>query len=106
MLYNPAMPETANSHLGRVLAQLRLYEHPLLSFSASAQGDAVEVAIQLKDACVSMHTYFFQLHPRDLDDPQFEWSFQRQFYNALHDYVIEMFTRTPQDRSERRIGNL
>jgi len=100
------MLEMTNPRLERVLAQLRLYDHPLLSFSASAQGEGVEVSIQLKDACVPMHTYFFQLHPRDLDDPQFEWSFQRQFYDALHDYVIEMFTRTPQDRSERQIKNL
>jgi hypothetical protein len=43
-----------------------------------------------------------RVHPRDLDHPQFEWSFQRQLYDALHDYFVEMFVRTPQDRVERR----
>jgi hypothetical protein len=39
---------------------------------------------------------------RDLDNPQFEWSFQRQLYDALHDYFVEMFIRTPQDRADRQ----
>jgi len=28
--------------------------------------------------------------------------FQRQLYDALHDYFVEMFIRTPQDRADRR----
>jgi hypothetical protein len=96
------MPETANARLDRVLDQLRLYEHPLLNFSARANGEGVEVAIRFKDESVPVHTYFFDLHPRDLDHPQFEWNFQRQLYDALHDYFVEMFIRTPQDRAERR----
>ncbi|HEY6770297.1 MAG TPA: hypothetical protein VI386_36605 [Candidatus Sulfotelmatobacter sp.] len=96
------MPESANLRLERVLAQLRLYEHPLLSFSARAKGDGVEVIIQFKDSSFPVHTYYFDLHPRDLDSPQFEWSFQRLLYDSLHDYFVEMFIRTPQDRVERR----
>jgi hypothetical protein len=88
--------------LDRVLAQLQLYEHPLLEFSARGKGDGVEVIIQFKDSAVPVHTYYFDLHPRDLDHPQFEWAFQRQLYDALHDYLIEMFIRTPQDRAERQ----
>jgi len=42
------MSEFAQSRLDRVLAQLRLYEHPLLNFSAQAQGEAVEVISQFK----------------------------------------------------------
>ena len=95
------MPE-ANARLDRVLAQLRLYEHPLLSFTARAKGNAVEVIIQFKDSTIPVHTYYFDLHPRDLDDPQFEWAFQRQLYDALHDYFVEMFIRTPQDRRLRQ----
>ena len=75
---------------------------PLLNFSARSKGEGVEVIIQFKDASVPVHTYYFELHPRDLDHPQFEWSFQRQLYDALHDYFVEMFIRTPQDRVERR----
>ena len=102
MFYNPSMPDSNHARLNRVLAQLRLYEHPLLIFSARAKGEGVEVIIQFKDATIPVHTYYFDLHPRDLDDSQFEWSFQRQLYDALHDYFVEMFIRTPQDRAERR----
>ena len=96
------MSETANVRFARVLAQLRLYEHPLLEFGAQAKGDSVEVIIRFKNPPVAVHTYYFDLHPRDLDHPQFEWTFQRQLYDCLHDYLIEMFTRTPQNRTERQ----
>jgi hypothetical protein len=96
------VPESANPRLDRVLTQLRLYEHPLLNFSARAKADGVEIIIKFKDGSVAVHTYHFDLHPRDLDDSQFEWSFQRQLYDALHDYFMEMFIRTPQDRTDRR----
>jgi hypothetical protein len=96
------VPEAINSRLDRVLDQLRLYEHPLLNFSARPKGEGVEVIIQFKDETVPVHTYYFDLHPRDLDHPQFEWSFQRQLFDALHDYFMEMFIRTPQDRADRQ----
>jgi hypothetical protein len=96
------VPAASDSHLDRVLAQLRLYEHPLLDFSARVRGEGVEVVMQFKNPPVPVHTYFFHLYPRDLDHPQFEWTFQRQLYDALHDYLVEMFTRTPQNRSERQ----
>ena len=96
------MSESSNSRLDRVLEQLRLYEHPLLTFSARPKADGVEVIIRFKDDSIPVHTYYFDLHPRDLDHPQFEWQFQRQLYDALHDYLVEMFIRTPQDRAERR----
>jgi len=102
LLYNPIVSEDENSRLERVLTQLRLYEHPLLDFSARVKGEGVEVIIQFKDDRVPVHTYYFDLHPRDLDDPQFEWAFQRQLYDALHDYFVEMFIRTPQDRADRQ----
>jgi hypothetical protein len=101
MLYNSAMPDPSQVRLERVLAQLRLYEHPLLNFSARGKLEGVEVIIKFKDESIPVHTYYFDLHPRDLDDPQFEWSFQRQLYDALHDYFVEMFIRTPQDRADR-----
>jgi hypothetical protein len=96
------MPNHAEIRLERVLAQLLLYEHPLLNFFARAKGEGVEVIIKFKDETVPVHTYYFDLHPRDLDDPQFEWSFQRQLFDALHDYFVEMFIRTPQDRADRQ----
>ena len=92
----------SHARLERVLAQLQLYEHPLLDFTARTKADGVEVIIQFKNSPVPVHTYYFDLHPRDLDHPQFEWTFQRQLYDCLHDYLIEMFTRTPQDRDQRQ----
>jgi hypothetical protein len=88
--------------LRRVREQLRLYEHPLLEFSVRGKGEGVEVVIEFKNSLVPVHTYYFDLHPRDLDHPQFEWTFQRQLFDCLHDYIIEMFTRTPQSRAERQ----
>jgi hypothetical protein len=98
--------ESNNSRLERVLAQLRLYEHPLLDFSARANGDGVELIIQFKNPPVPVHTYYFDFHPRDLDSSQFEWTLQRQLYDCLHDYLVEMFIRTPQDRLERQRDGL
>ena len=92
----------ANDRLERVRNQLRLYEHALLDFSARAKGEAVEVSIRFRNPPVPVHTYIFEMHPRDLDHPQFEWTFQRQLYDCLHDYMIEMFIRTPQDRALRQ----
>ena len=94
------MSDQPELRLQRVLEQLRLYEHPLLEFSARSKFEGVEVIIQFKTPVVPVHTYYFDLHPRDLDHPQFEWTFQRQFFDCLHDYIIEMFTRTPQNRAE------
>ncbi len=99
------MPDPS-PRLQRVLDQLRLYEHPLLAFDAHANGDRVQVTINFKNSPVPVHTYTFDIHPRDLDHPQFEWTFQRQLYDCLHDYLIEMFTRTPQSRKERQSERL
>ena len=103
--YNALVP-ASNLRLERVRNQLRLYEHPLLDFSARAKGEAVEILIQFRNPPVPVHTYIFEIHPRDLDHPQFEWAFQRQLYDCLHDYVIEMFIRTPQDRALRQRESL
>ena len=96
--YNSPVADSSNPRLQRVLDQLSLYEHPLLRFDARPQGEGVEVIIQFRDPPVPVHTYCFSMHPRDLDHPQFEWTFQRQLYACLHDYLIEMFARTPQTR--------
>ncbi|MGA2965814.1 MAG: hypothetical protein ABSD64_06335 [Terriglobales bacterium] len=84
--------------LQKVLDQLRLYDHPLLTFSARENSGVIEVLIDLKDSAIPIHTYVFPVHPRDLDHPLFAWHLQRQLYDGLHDYFIEMFTHTPQER--------
>src|SRR5437588_9674142 len=78
------MEKKKNNGLERVLEQLRLYEHPLLAFDAREKGDSVEVIIRFKNPDIPVHTYYFDLHPRDLEHPQFEWTFQRQLYDCLH----------------------
>ena len=90
----------ANNNLERVLSQLALYDHPLLSFDAREKGNSVEVLINFKSPPVPVHTYTFELHPRELESSQFAWNFQRQLYDSLHDYFIEMFRRTPQTRPD------
>jgi hypothetical protein len=90
------------SRLERVEQQLRLYEHPLVEFEARQKGEAVELVIRPRFIEPAVHTYYFDLHPRDLDDPQFEWAFQRLILDCLHDYLVEMFVRTPQSRREHQ----
>ena len=90
----------STSRLERVLQQLRLYEHPLIVFEARAKGDGVELILRPRFTDPPVHTYYFDLHPRDLDDAQFEWTLQRQIFDCLHDYLVEMFIRTPQHRRE------
>ena len=95
---SPEYNEPVSDSLRKVRDHLQLYEHPLLAFSARDNNGVVEVLIDLKNSSVPVHTYVFPIHPRDLDHPQFTWHLQRQLYDALHDYFIEMFARTPQDR--------
>jgi hypothetical protein len=85
-------------HLEKVRRELARYEHPLFSFDAEAAagGGGVEVWIRFKPAGAEVHNYQFLLQPREIDNKQFPWTFQRQLYDCLHDYVIEMFTCNPQ----------
>lgn len=85
-----------SGQLEKVRQALAEYEHPLFAFAARADGDSVTVEIRFQNPPVPVHTYEFSLAPREIDGPQFTWSFQRQLYDCLHDYVVEMFTRNPQ----------
>lgn len=84
--------------LEKVLAEAARYEHPLLRFSARERDGGIELVIQLADPPPGIHTYYAPLHPRDIDHPQFPWTFQRYLYDCMHDYLVEMFVRTPQSR--------
>ena len=92
------MPVAENSHLDRVRDLLSKYEHPLMTFSAVELGDRIQVVIQAKNITVPVHTYYIDLHPRDLESPQLQWTLERQIYDGLHDYIIEMFTHAPHTR--------
>ena len=80
----------------KVKAELARYEHPLFVFDARPSGDGVEIEIRFKPAGVDVHLYTFQMQPQEIEHKQFPWTFQRQLYDCLHDYIIEMFTRNPQ----------
>jgi hypothetical protein len=90
-----------SSKLIAVQEHLKLYEHPLITFSARENNGTIEVLIDFKNSPVPVHTYVLPIHGRDLDQSQLTWHLQRQIYDGLHDYFIEMFTRTPQDRPEQ-----
>jgi len=87
-----------NGNLEKVRAELARYEHPLFTFDAREAGEAVEVVIEFRGTEPAVHTYVYLLQPRDIEQAQFPWTFQRQLYDCLHDYVVEMFTRNPQCR--------
>ena len=80
----------------KVRCELARYEHPLFSFDARGKDGNVEIEIRLKSSREPVHTYFYEVHRRDIEHVQFPWMFQQQLYNCLHDYIIEMFTRNPQ----------
>jgi hypothetical protein len=90
-----------SNSLQKVLDHLGRYEHPLLAFSARDNDGVIEVLIDLQNSTVPVHSYVLPIHSRDLDHPQFAWHLQRQLYDGLHDYFIEMFIRTPQDRDNQ-----
>ena len=82
--------------LEKVRQEIVRYEHPLFVFDAREAANGVEVHIRFKPEGVDVHNYQFLLLPREIENKQFPWSFQRQLYDCLHDYVIEMFTCNPQ----------
>jgi hypothetical protein len=84
--------------LAKVETELRRYEHALVDFSARERNGAVELVIAVKDPHLGVHTYYAPVHERDIENPQFAWNFQRYLYDCLHDYLVEMFVRTPQMR--------
>ncbi len=85
-------------YLSMVRAELERYEHPLFQFHALASALGVEVQITCKSREIPLHTYSITIHAREIESRQFPWMFQKQLYDCLHDYVIEMFTDNPQRR--------
>jgi len=84
--------------LEKVLAETARYDHALLAFSARDHNGTVELVITMKDPSLALHTYYAPVHARDIEHPQFPWTFQRYLYDCMHDYLVEMFIRTPQSR--------
>jgi hypothetical protein len=91
----------------KVQAELVRYEHPLFVFGARPAAEGVEVEIRYAPlsgglqaepapAEPQVHVYVFLLRPREIESSQFPWIFQKQLYDCLHDFIIEMFTCNPQ----------
>ncbi|MGB6201059.1 MAG: hypothetical protein WBF35_16065 [Candidatus Acidiferrales bacterium] len=87
---------TASDLTEKVRAELGRYEHPLFSFEARPAAQGVEVEIRFRPEEPAVHTYVLLLRQREIEQAQFPWILQKQLYDCLHDYVIEMFTRNPQ----------
>lgn len=81
--------------LEKVKTELGRYEHPLLRFSAREHAGEVELVIEMKQPYPAVHTYYASVHARDIEHPQFPWTLQRYLYDCMHDYLVEMFVRTP-----------
>jgi len=86
--------------LRKVWHELARYEHPLFAWSAAAADNAVEISIRFRPPAEPVHDYLFQFQPREIASPQFPWLFQKQLYDCLHDYLVEMFVRNPQQDTE------
>lgn len=82
--------------LAQIELELKKYVHPLLSFGVREINERVELVIDLKHKPDGIHTYYLEIHPRDLASKQFPWTLQRMIFDGLHDYFIEMFVYTPQ----------
>jgi hypothetical protein len=90
-------PEIDNEkYLLQVRSELSRYEHPLFEWEATQSDRNIKVSVRLKQPGIHDDPYTFYLTPRELEARAFPWDFQRQLYNYLHDYLVEMFTRSPQ----------
>lgn len=93
------MPESESAkerqYLEKVNEQLARYEHPLFEWEARNLSPGVEVIVKMKVKGLYDESYRLCLKPREIEARGFEWDFQRQLYNCLHDYLVEMFTRSP-----------
>lgn len=88
-------------HRERVQRELDRYDHLLARFAVRGHAPGeLELVIELKQPPEGAHIYVAALHPRDIEHPQFTWTFQKFLYDCLHDYLVEMFTRNPQLRED------
>jgi hypothetical protein len=85
-----------HNHLQIVQSELQRYAHPLFHFEARPASLGVELLIACKSREIPLHVYSVTIHAREIENRQFPWMFQKQLYDCLHDYVVEMFTDNPQ----------
>jgi len=85
-----------NELVEKVREELARYDHPLFEFGAREAAEGVELVIRYKPAEPEVHTYYLLLRPQEIEHRQFAWILQKQLYDGLHDFVIEMFERNTQ----------
>lgn len=95
------MAGNADTLAQKVEKELERYEHPLFRFSTQASGSDVILAIDLRESLGIQYHYEINLHEREIENPQFPWTFQKLLYDCLHDFIVEMFERNPQMRTSR-----
>lgn len=93
------MEPTAESLVEKVKKELGRYEQPLFRFSTEARGSSVLLAINLREGLGVEHRHEITLHEREIENPQFPWTFQKLLYDCLHEFIVEMFERNPQMRT-------
>ena len=86
-----------SENLDKVQQELAGYKHPFFEFSASESGGVIDVCVKSTLRSVHSPEYHFSLTPREVDHPQFRWSFQGLLYGNLNDYMVELFTGAPGD---------
>ncbi|MDR3718463.1 MAG: hypothetical protein P4K98_06650 [Bryobacteraceae bacterium] len=85
------------THLDKVRLEAARYEHALFAFDVRESAAGMpELLIGLKRPIEGVGGYVAPVHPRDIDHPQFAWTFQRYLYDCIHDYMAELFTKNPQ----------
>jgi hypothetical protein len=91
---DPQEGQSKVSPLERVREELAKYEHPFFDFDAREKGENVEMVIRSKVPDVLSPQYRITLNDRDIQNSQFQWTFQKLLYDCLTDYVVELFTKT------------
>jgi hypothetical protein len=86
----------------KVEAELARYEHPLFRFSTEDVGSGVLLAIDLREELGVRYHYEITLQAREIENRQFPWTFQKLLYDCLHDLVVEMFERNPQEKLQQK----
>ncbi len=93
-----------NTLIEKVERELARYEHPLFRFSTEDAGSGVLLAIDLREGFGVQHHYEITLQEREIENPQFPWTFQKLLYDCLHDFIVEMFEHNPQEKLPTRDG--
>jgi hypothetical protein len=83
--------------LEKVRKELAAYKHPFFEFWVDEHGDGVDVCVRSTVPGVHSPEYHFTVAQREIDHPQFRWSFQGLLYGNLNDYMVELFTASPGD---------